>query len=79
MKGVLAFLFLLLSTSCKVSSQNKPPHSSKGFPLTRAARLRKKYYSPAYSTSASENDIEETFRNGVNVYVKKPDDFSLLK
>ena len=25
-----------------------------------------------YSTSASQNDIEETFRNGANVYIKKP-------
>ena len=32
-----------------------------------------------YSTSASKNDIEETFRNGANVYIKKPSDFSILK
>ena len=32
-----------------------------------------------YSTSASKNDIEETFRNGANVYIKKPGDFSTLK
>ena len=32
-----------------------------------------------YSTSASENDIEETFRNGANVYIKKPGDFNILK
>ena len=32
-----------------------------------------------YSTSASNNDIEETFRNGANVYIKKPSDFSMLK
>jgi len=32
-----------------------------------------------YSTSASKNDIEETFRNGANVYIKKPSDFSTLK
>lgn len=32
-----------------------------------------------YSTSASENDIEETFRNGANVYIKKPSDFNTLK
>jgi CheY-like chemotaxis protein len=32
-----------------------------------------------YSTSASNNDIEETFRNGANVYIKKPSDFSTLK
>ena len=32
-----------------------------------------------YSTSASEEDIEEAFVNGANIYVKKPNDFALLK
>jgi len=32
-----------------------------------------------YSTSASEEDIEETFVLGANVYLKKPNDFSTLK
>src|SRR5688572_4775409 len=32
-----------------------------------------------YSTSASENDIEQTFVRGANVYIKKPNDFGLLK
>jgi CheY-like chemotaxis protein len=32
-----------------------------------------------YSTSASEDDIEETFVKGANVYIKKPDDFVALK
>lgn len=32
-----------------------------------------------YSTSASENDIEQTFVRGANVYIKKPNDFALLK
>ena len=32
-----------------------------------------------YSTSASKNNIEDTFRNGANVYIKKPADFSILK
>jgi CheY-like chemotaxis protein len=32
-----------------------------------------------YSTSASKNDIEETFHNGANVYIKKPGDFTKLK
>lgn len=32
-----------------------------------------------YSTSASEEDIEQTFIKGANVYIKKPDDFSTLK
>ena len=32
-----------------------------------------------YSTSASEEDIEHTFVNGANVYIKKPSDFGTLK
>ncbi len=32
-----------------------------------------------YSTSASENDINETFRCGANVYINKPSDFNVLK
>ena len=32
-----------------------------------------------YSTSSSEGDIEETFINGANVYIKKPNDFGVLK
>jgi CheY-like chemotaxis protein len=32
-----------------------------------------------YSTSASEKDIQETFLNGANVYIKKPSDFNVLK
>jgi CheY-like chemotaxis protein len=32
-----------------------------------------------YSTSASENDIEETFVKGANVYMQKPSDFGVLK
>lgn len=32
-----------------------------------------------YSTSSSEEDIEETFVKGANVYIKKPSDFSTLK
>ena len=32
-----------------------------------------------YSTSASEEDIEETFVRGANVYIKKPNSFSSLK
>ena len=32
-----------------------------------------------YSTSASEHDIEETFQNGANVFIKKPNDFKILK
>ena len=32
-----------------------------------------------YSTSSSEKDIQETFANGANVYIKKPSDFGELK
>jgi CheY-like chemotaxis protein len=32
-----------------------------------------------YSTSASEEDIEDTFVKGANVYIKKPSDFGTLK
>jgi CheY-like chemotaxis protein len=32
-----------------------------------------------YSTSASEEDIENTFVNGANIYIKKPSDFNNLK
>jgi CheY-like chemotaxis protein len=32
-----------------------------------------------YSTSAAEIDINETFINGANVYIKKPNNFELLK
>ena len=32
-----------------------------------------------YSTSASEEDIENTFVLGANIYIKKPNDFKKLK
>lgn len=32
-----------------------------------------------YSTSSSEKDIDATFVNGANVYIKKPNDFTTLK
>jgi DNA-binding NarL/FixJ family response regulator len=32
-----------------------------------------------YSTSSSEKDIEETFVEGANIYINKPNDFSKLK
>lgn len=32
-----------------------------------------------YSTSDNEKDIEETFRNGANVYITKPNNFNNLK
>jgi len=32
-----------------------------------------------YSTSSSEEHIEETFVQGANIYIKKPNDFNTLK
>ena len=32
-----------------------------------------------YSTSSTEKDIEDSFVNGANVYIKKPNDFEALK
>lgn len=32
-----------------------------------------------YSTSGSDQDIEEAFVHGANIYIKKPNDFSKLK
>lgn len=32
-----------------------------------------------YSTSASDNDIEETFVKGANIYIRKPNDFKVLQ
>ena len=32
-----------------------------------------------YSTSSSEGDIEETFVNGANIYINKPNSFGALK
>jgi CheY-like chemotaxis protein len=32
-----------------------------------------------YSTSSSENDKNNTFQNGANLYISKPSDFSQLK
>ncbi len=32
-----------------------------------------------YSTSSSEQDIEDAFVHGANIYIKKPNDFSKLK
>jgi DNA-binding response OmpR family regulator len=32
-----------------------------------------------YSTSSSEEDVENTFVLGANIYIKKPNDFKKLK
>lgn len=39
----------------------------------------KEIYIAVYSTSAAEKDIEETFYNGANHYIKKPNTFAMLK
>ena len=46
--------------------------------IRRNARL-KDLAIAIYSTSSSEEDIENAFVNGANVYIKKPNDFSMLK
>lgn len=53
-----------------------------GVECLKEIRATKKYKSipiAIYSTSASKNDIEESFQNGANVYLKKPSDFNKLK
>lgn len=45
-------------------------------------RANKKFENIAvaiYSTSSSEEDIEDTFVQGANIYIKKPNDFNVLK
>ena len=32
-----------------------------------------------YSTSSADRDIEETFKKGANIYIKKPSSFNELK
>lgn len=31
-----------------------------------------------YSTSSAEKDVEDTFINGANIYIKKPNEYNLL-
>ena len=53
-----------------------------GLECLKEIRSNKKFKEIAiaiYSTSASENDIKETFSNGANMYIKKPSDFNILK
>jgi len=45
----------------------------------RANDRLKKISVAIYSTSSSEQDIEDTFVSGANVYIKKPNDFNMLK
>ena len=53
-----------------------------GIECLKEIKAKKEYKEMAiaiFSTSSSENDIEETFLNGANVYITKPDDFDTLK
>lgn len=53
-----------------------------GFESLRKIRANEKFRDipiAIYSTSASEKDQEDTFVSGANVYIKKPNDFSVLK
>ncbi len=45
----------------------------------RANERLKKISVAIYSTSSSEQDIEDTFVSGANVYIRKPNDFNMLK
>jgi len=59
---------------------NMPRKSGKACLLELKSNTRFKDITIAiYSTSASEEDIEDTFIKGANVYIKKPSDFKKLK
>jgi CheY-like chemotaxis protein len=45
----------------------------------RANRNMQDVFISIYSTTASEKEIEETFRNGANMFINKPNTFSELK
>ncbi len=45
----------------------------------RANDRLKKISVAIYSTSSNEQDIEDTFVAGANVYIRKPNDFNMLK
>ncbi len=45
----------------------------------RANPLLKNVSIAIYSTSSSEKDIEETFVNGANIYINKPNNFQNLR
>lgn len=53
-----------------------------GFECLLEIKKNKKFNDIAiaiYSTSSTEEHIEETFINGANIYIKKPNDFDALK
>ena len=53
-----------------------------GFECLKEIRSNNRYKDVSiaiYSTSSSEKDIEDTFIEGANVYIKKPNNFTELK
>lgn len=53
-----------------------------GLDCLREIKANQKFNNMAvaiYSTSSSEEHIEDTFVNGANIYIKKPNDFKILK
>lgn len=45
----------------------------------RANKLLNDMFIAIYSTSSFDQDVIETFRNGANAYIQKPNDFEKLK
>ena len=53
-----------------------------GFQCLKEIRENKKFKSIAvaiYSTSSTEQDVTDTFLQGANVYIRKPNDFAKLR
>ena len=53
-----------------------------GMECLKEIRHNEKFKSIAiaiYSTSGSEKDVEDTFRSGANIYIKKPNNIAILK
>lgn len=68
---VPSLLFLDLNMPCK--------NGHECLKEIRAMDKLKNMIVAIFSNSASEKDIDETFSNGANVYIKKPTDFNQLK
>ena len=45
----------------------------------RSDELLKDIIVAIYSTSSSERDLEESFKEGANIYIRKPNDFNSLR
>ena len=53
-----------------------------GFQCLKEIRHNEKFKNISiaiYSTSATEKDIDETFNCGANIYIKKPNNFAMLR